>query len=37
MTEVEVLYAKTHEVFRHDLVGFRRDLHAQRPADLHRS
>jgi Uma2 family endonuclease len=33
MTEVEVLYAKTREVFRHDLVGFRRDLHPSRPSN----
>jgi Uma2 family endonuclease len=31
MSEVEILYAKTHEVFRHDLIGFRRDLHPERP------
>lgn len=34
MTEVEVLYARTTEVFRHDLVGFRRDLHPGRPTGL---
>lgn len=34
MTEVEVLYKKTSEVFRHDLVGFRRDLHPKRPDDM---
>lgn len=34
MTEVEVLYPKTREVFRHDAVGFRRDLHPQRPDDM---
>jgi Uma2 family endonuclease len=34
MTEVEVLYARAHEVFRHDLVGFRRDLYPQRPSDM---
>jgi Uma2 family endonuclease len=33
-TEVEVLYRKTEEVFRHDLVGFRRDRHAARPSDF---
>lgn len=33
MTEVEVLYANTREVFRHDLVGFRRDLHPARPSN----
>src|SRR5579859_1762630 len=31
MTEVEVLYAKTNEIFRHDACGFRRDRHASRP------
>jgi Uma2 family endonuclease len=31
MTEVDVLYAKTTEVFRHDLSGFRRDAHSARP------
>ncbi len=34
MTEVEVLYAKTTEVFRHDIVGFRRDLHPARPEEM---
>jgi Uma2 family endonuclease len=34
LTEVDVLYPKTHEVFRHDLVGFRRGSHAQRPNDM---
>lgn len=34
MTEVEVLYGKTREVFRHDLVGFRRDVHPARPDDM---
>lgn len=34
MTEVEVLYGKTREVFRHDLVGFRRDAHPARPDDM---
>jgi Uma2 family endonuclease len=31
MTEVEVLYPKTEEIFRHDAVGFRRDQHPERP------
>ncbi len=31
MTEVEVLYANG-DVYRHDAVGFRRDLHSERPA-----
>jgi Uma2 family endonuclease len=30
MTEVEVEYS-AHEVYRHDLVGFRRDRHPRRP------
>ncbi len=34
MTEVEILYTKTREVFRHDLVGFRREVHPQRPEGL---
>lgn len=32
MTEVEVLYGDTEEVFRHDVVGFRRERHPERPA-----
>jgi Uma2 family endonuclease len=31
MSEVDILYAKTNEVFRHDVSGFRRDLHPERP------
>ncbi len=31
MTEVEVLYPQTSEVFRHDVFGFRRDRLAARP------
>jgi Uma2 family endonuclease len=31
MTEVEVLYPETKEIFRHDAVGFRRDRHLERP------
>jgi Uma2 family endonuclease len=31
MTEGEIEY-ETHEVFRHDQVGFRRDRHPERPA-----
>ena len=34
MTEVEVLYDKTREVCRHDLLGFRRDRHAKRPDEM---
>ncbi len=34
MTEVEILYPKTTEVFRHDIVGFRRDLHPTRPDEM---
>jgi Uma2 family endonuclease len=33
MSEVEVLYARTDEVFRHDMLGFRRDRHASCPDD----
>ncbi len=33
MTEVEVLYEKSHEVFRHDVLGFRRDRHASCPSE----
>lgn len=32
VTEVEVDYPRFVEVFRHDLVGFRRDLHPDRPS-----
>ncbi len=32
MTEVEVLYPETGEVFRHDVVGFRRDRLAECPS-----
>lgn len=31
MTEVEVLYERTSEVFRHDALGFRRERVAERP------
>ncbi len=34
MTEVEVEYPKTGEVFRHDAVGFRRDRFPERPKGL---
>lgn len=34
MTEVEVLYAETQEVFRHDALGFRRDRVPQRPEGM---
>lgn len=33
VTEVEVLYEQTREVFRHDACGFRRDRHATRPSN----
>ena len=32
MSEVEVLYPPREDVYRHDVVGFRRDIHAGRPA-----
>ena len=32
MTEVDTLYAKTGEVFRHDAQGYRRDLHPECPS-----
>lgn len=34
MSEVEVPYAQTDEVFRHDLLGFRRDRHSTLPDGL---
>ncbi len=34
MVEVEVLYEKDGNVFRHDVLGFRRDLHAARPTGM---
>lgn len=34
MTEVEILYPGTNEVFRHDLCGFRRELHPERPTGM---
>lgn len=34
MAEVEVLYPDTAEVFRHDVVGFRRDRHPERPSGV---
>jgi Uma2 family endonuclease len=34
MTEVEVLYALTEEIFRHDMVGFRRERHPTRPTEM---
>lgn len=34
MSEVEVAYAKTSEVFRHDVLGFRRERVPQRPSGL---
>ena len=33
MTEVEVLFAKTEEVFRPDAIGFRRELQPERPRE----
>ena len=34
MAEVEVLYERSSEVFRHDVLGFRRDGHPKRPAGM---
>jgi Uma2 family endonuclease len=34
MTEVDVLYERTREVCRHDVLGFRRDRHAKRPEEM---
>lgn len=34
MTEVEVLYELDRQVYRHDVVGFRRDVHPARPTGL---
>jgi Uma2 family endonuclease len=34
MVEVEVLYPKFREVFRHDALGFRRDEHPERPSEM---
>jgi Uma2 family endonuclease len=34
LTETDILYPRTEEVFRHDLSGFRRDLHEARPNDF---
>jgi Uma2 family endonuclease len=34
MTEVEVLYPQDGDVYRHDVVGFRRDRHPSRPEGL---
>ena len=34
LTEVEVLYRETAEVFRHDLCGLRRDSHPERPTGM---
>lgn len=34
MTEVEVHYARSGEVFRHDVVGFRRDRHDACPTEF---
>lgn len=33
MSEVEVSYAKTNEIFRHDACGFRRDRHERCPEE----
>lgn len=32
VSETEIFYPKTEEIFRHDLCGFRRDLHPERPS-----
>ena len=34
MSEVDVLYQRTREVCRHDVLGFRRDRHAKRPDEM---
>jgi len=34
MSEVEVLYGQTAEVFRHDVLGSRRDRHSECPASM---
>lgn len=34
MTEVDVLYPTTEEVFRHDALGFRRERHPDRPTGV---
>jgi Uma2 family endonuclease len=34
MSEVEVLYGATGEVFRHDVLGFRRERYAVRPTGV---
>jgi Uma2 family endonuclease len=34
MTEVEVRYAINGEVYRHDVLGFRRDVHPARPTGM---
>ena len=34
MSEVDTLYPRTEEVFRHDAQGYRRDLHPQKPSGL---
>jgi Uma2 family endonuclease len=34
MTEVEILYPQNADVYRHDVVGFRRERHPARPAGL---
>ncbi len=34
MTEVDVLYRRTEEVYRHDALGFRRDRHPHRPTGV---
>ena len=34
VTEVDILYPQRSEVFRHDVSGFRRDLHPERPSGM---
>ncbi len=34
LTEIEILYAQTQEVFRHDLCGYRREQHPERPTGM---
>ncbi len=34
MVEVEVLYPQAGDVYRHDVLGFRRDRHAKRPEGI---
>lgn len=34
ISDLEAAYPQTKEVFRHDIVGFRRDRHSKRPVGL---